>query len=221
MAKPSHWLVPAISRGLRIMTVRCRTRAQDRPQQRPPSVARWRRRVRNSVWLNGRKAHAAQCSPVLALKLGGRNVSRAARGRISHTRAGFSGRAIAAGRKPDVRLLNSWHRWQPASSQVPSRAVTDLLRLLLFRLRRVPVSVPPRSGPEGAAATGGMVCSSCAMPPSILAFRPIPDRPALLSQPDTSSWGVQVVNIPKGFKVTPSEYGVHFYCSSSDIPVDP
>jgi hypothetical protein len=43
----------------------------------------------------------------------------------------------------------------------------------------------------------------------------------VLAHQEGSSWEVQVISLPKDFKVVPSEYGVNFYCSSCDIPVEP
>jgi hypothetical protein len=43
----------------------------------------------------------------------------------------------------------------------------------------------------------------------------------VLAHPEASSWEVQVISLPKVFKVVPSEYGINFYCSSCDIPVEP
>ena len=45
--------------------------------------------------------------------------------------------------------------------------------------------------------------------------------PAVLAHPEGSSWEVQVISLPKDFKVVTSEYGINFYCSSCGIPVEP
>jgi hypothetical protein len=44
--------------------------------------------------------------------------------------------------------------------------------------------------------------------------------PAELSQMN-GSLDVAVDSLPEGFKVVETEYGIDFYCSSCDRPVDP
>ena len=43
---------------------------------------------------------------------------------------------------------------------------------------------------------------------------------AELSQMD-DSFDIQVDSVPEGFRVVEAKYGIAFYCSSCDVPVDP